>query len=136
MNLQEFRELLDHHGSDSSGWPEALRAQALQLTLASVDAARELATARRLDDTMRQADHIVTPGLGRRIKALAQTRHDTALDQFVHWLISAFWRPVLLSVVPLLLGTLLGTSLPVDQAPDEALNMAGMMLDEVYIDYE
>ena len=49
MKLRRFEAILDAYGADSNCWPEGERMVALELARSSLDAARALAEARRLD---------------------------------------------------------------------------------------
>lgn len=49
MKLRRFEAIIDAYGADPGRWPEGERADALELARSSLDAARTLAEARRLD---------------------------------------------------------------------------------------
>jgi len=141
MNLNTFLDLLDQYGPEPANWPEAERESMLALLQDSPEAARELAISRDIASELALLEHSVTPGLKGRIVALAAAHQpspfDRFFDQFLGWLTAAFWRPALLSVAPLALGTLLGMALPATSSDTEpSLDIAGLLLDEVYTHYE
>jgi hypothetical protein len=141
MNLDDFLDLIDQHGPKPGVWPPAERESMLELLRQSPEAARLLDISRSIDADLAGFEHVVTPGLKGRILAHAAinppTNPPTVLERFLDWLTAALWRPVLLSVAPLALGTLLGTNLPSAVADNDAsLDIAGLLLDEVYTRYE
>ncbi len=134
MNLTTFLELLDRHGPEDSAWPQNHRDAMLAFVRESSEAARQLEYSREIYAELHALEHAVAPGLKSRILAQATTEKPSAVDQFFNWLTAALWRPALLSVAPLALGTLLGMNLPV--VDDASWNVAGLLLDEVYSHYE
>lgn len=140
MKLDTFITLLDQHGTRQERWPQTVRAQMEALLAQSVAARDAFSSMQDLEDQLRQIEHTVTPGLEHRILSLATASRPaepvapSLFDHFLDWLTAALWRPALLSLAPLVLGALLGVS--IEPLEDESMNMAGLLLDEVYAQHE
>ena len=119
MNERNFEELLDHHGSELSVWPEHLRNEATELL-------SESATARALLNAQVTVDQVLndvmvvpkTYGLEHKVMARFAARNRWfQLGQF-----SAFlWKPAFAAAFSLAFGFYLGAAnqeLPIDLAED------------------
>ena len=103
----QFDALLDRHGAEPAGWPDALREQALKLLESSADAKRLYDEARLLDDTLDTILAETPQPLGLKTRVLANTpRRDPWLD----WFTVRIWRPVALGCLPLALGFAAGAN--------------------------
>ena len=121
MDIEQFENELDRFGADFDAWPESLRREAERLQ-ASDERAVELVAATRLMTTT--LDDLTVPApsptLGRRILDQAfeeTTKRESApsmVDQVIDWLTGAFWRPVSLAFVPLILGFTIGLNVQED----------------------
>ena len=134
MNTGTFLELIDQHGSRPDDWPSALRPAMLDVLRESPEAASGHARLVQLEVELAKLGHVVTPGLQGRILALAGAGSISGADRFFNWLTAAIWRPALLSVAPLAFGAVIGMNLPASD--DATLDIAALLLDEVYTSYE
>ena len=117
MNRQRFEELLDRAGSAESSWPADELDGIRTLLKEDAQARSALHAARRLDHAL-DAFQPPLPDLSAHIMAAIPR---SAAERLVGWLFpgggSSLLRPVLACSLPLLLGTVLGLSLP---AADDA----------------
>ncbi len=120
MDIEQFENELDRYGTDFDAWPESLRDEAERLH-ASDERAAELVAATRL--MMTTLDELTvpapTPTLERRIldqvfEEIADEPTPSIVDQVIDWLTGAFWRPVSLAFVPLILGFAIGLNVQED----------------------
>lgn len=114
FDVQRFEALVDRHGAEPAGWPDALREQALKLLESSDDARRLYDDARLLDDTLDTILVQAPQPLGLKTRVLANTpRRDPWLD----WFTVRIWRPIVLGCLPLVVGFAVGANFaddPVD----------------------
>jgi len=142
MDPQAFNALLDTAGSHQATWPAEVRDEVERLLAHSADARAELQAAQTLDQVLNQvidsvSEHRAPPGLQARILAGLPADTVSFVDQWVDWLMAGFWRPAVLSLAPLLLGTWLGSAIPLpEDEPSPALDLSSVLLDEVYTSYD
>ncbi len=145
MDLHAFITLLDKTGSQQTAWHPAVRDEARRLLAHSADARAELQAAQTLDQLLDKVvqsfpEHRAPRGLHARILAGLPSRKDSfadRADRLVGWLMAGFWRPVLLSLAPLLLGAWLGSAIPLqEEEVSPALDLSAVLLDEVYTSYD
>ena len=112
MTESDFEDLLDRHGADIALWP-ADQAHAANLLLARSAEARALREqAQNVETLLADAlPELVPIGLKNRILAHVGTDPGDR-PAWLDWLTAAFWRPVTLAMVPLVLGFALGVSFP------------------------
>lgn len=114
FDVRRFEALVDRHGAEPAGWPDALREQAFKLLESSDDARRLYDEARLLDDTLDTILVQAPQPLGLKTRVLANTpRRDPWLD----WFTVRIWRPVVLGCLPLAVGFAVGANFaddPVD----------------------
>ncbi len=111
MHIDSFRALLDARGADMNDWPHAQRLAAQALLRASTEAQQELASAQALEQTLSALRmHSVTPGLATRISALAEPVDP--LRPLFDWLTEKLWRPAAMLLAPLMVGAIIGATVP------------------------
>ena len=163
MNMEQFEDCLDKHGSDIGRWPEDLAVAAEQLLGGSELARTAHGEARGLDRLLRDALQTYEPeGLKQRILAKVAADADAAdaadakslrpselesgaprgdeksrEHSWVDWLTAAIWRPVALAVIPLALGFAVGLNFPeVDGADLEDAVVLMAFTDTIIESYE
>ena len=124
LGEQEFEDLLDRHGADSSAWPAAAQRPAAALLAASATARANLDDARLLDAALDDALAPVPTPLGLRTRIVARAERAGA---GVNWW-SAAWRPLGVACAPLLLGFGLGVAFGLDGLEDAAELEARVLL--------
>lgn len=129
MNIQRVRQIIEAYGAEPARWPAAERDQALAMVERTPELTRLREEAGHLDAALDAfAPAIAPPALRDRI--LARTagtsqRSPSALDRFLQWLLAGtprerILRPVMASLLPLLVGFALGAFSPANGA-DEVL---------------
>lgn len=121
MDIEQFENELDRYGADFDAWPAPLRREAERL-YATDERAVDLVAATRLVMTTLDELTVPTPSatLESRILDLAFDTPNTRegapsiLDVLIDWLTGAFWRPVSLAFVPLILGIAIGINVQED----------------------
>ncbi|MCZ6888155.1 MAG: hypothetical protein O7H39_06635 [Gammaproteobacteria bacterium] len=135
MNMEQFEDCLDKHGSDIGRWPRDLAVAAQRLLAGSELARTARGEARGMDRLLRDALQTYEPeGLKQRILAKvaadagaadAPNLRPSELESgaprgdersrehsWVDWLTAAIWRPVALAMIPLSLGFAAGLNFP------------------------
>ncbi len=108
---RELAEALDRWGSDLDDWPNSAASEAKRLLESSPEAARLMHETAALEIELAQLrEHRATPGLDERILAELPVRD--GVQRIVDWLTGALWRPALAATIPLLLGFILGITIP------------------------
>ena len=111
-DIEQFAELLDLHGADIERWPFNQQAVARDLLDASPEARNLHQEALRLDRALAALPTPpLAPGLATRITALADEPADPWLT-VKDWLTATLWRPAAVLMAPMVLGIVVGLSLP------------------------
>ena len=112
MNREAFEDLLDQYGSAEDNWPASRREAITALLERDEKARRALRAARDLDLALASFQPAI-PDLSQRIMAAIPL---SLADRALAWLFpgggASLLRPVLASSLPLMLGAVLGLSLP------------------------
>ena len=107
MNEQEFADLLDRFGSDTSIWPTEAAALAEDLLQRSAAAREALTAARTLDAALSKLERPAAPAQI-SLRILNRIARQDPWDRWMGWFAAALWRPALAAVVPLVIGFAIG----------------------------
>ena len=133
-SVSDIADALDRWGSDLHHWPSQAATSAKRLLENSPEAIRLMKEAVDLETEFLQLrDHVTTPGLERKI--LAELPPRDSLQRIADWLTGALWRPALAAAVPLVVGFVLGITVPEEdsQLADE---LSLLVFSETYEELE
>lgn len=115
MTLDDFKHVLDTHGSSRNSWPREIQDDCAKLLTEDAQARALLQSQHRLDAAL---DSLTVPDfrdLEARVMNQPLPPRDRALvDRLVEWLLpdstslSELWRPAMAACVPLVFGIVLG----------------------------
>ena len=110
MNLEQFTQLLDVRGCDSTAWPAREREQAETLLRESARARELLVQQGRLENLLDRIEAPEFPDLETSVLRRPRPAKTAALaDRVINWLrpddsMLAWWRPAFAACVPLVFG--------------------------------
>lgn len=114
MNLEEFTNIIDLHGSESAKWPQRLRAECEAFVANNVEARSLINQQWAVEEIMDKAAVPEFPGLESRIlNQPLPERGKSPLDRLVEWLLPSHisgqnvWRPAFAACLPLVFGIVL-----------------------------
>lgn len=133
MSSERYKRLLESYGANPELWPESERLLYQKLTF------EEVVDAKRLDQVL-----ATYPEAEANLNALKQTifnktiYRQTAIDVLMEWLkpSESFWRPALVTALPILLGVSVGFLFEFDSGLSLEEEMSIMGLSQLEVQYE
>lgn len=137
MNLKQFSDLLAAYGAEETRWPAEIRDEAIRYRREQPEAIELVHDAQALDAALQryEAKDDVSRLQSRILRQVQESSAEPDIvDRIWNWLVperaalGTLWRPALVATLPLLIGVVLGGSLP---EPADPLNDSWD--DEIYL---
>jgi hypothetical protein len=115
MKIERFRQILAAYGTREAQWPIDERNEALELVQTDAKCAQLLEAHRELDDVL---DGYIPLSATIFVEHILERLPKPITDRLVNWLLPKarrdIWKPATASVLPLVLGILIGSSTLLD----------------------